>query len=85
MKHTAALALVLLTASPTVAQDRAKFVYPDVVKTDHATPATARFFRDLFEAKSRHDVAGTMAFFAPDMLTCTDSTWGWPLDGFAAL
>lgn len=83
MKRLAILALLI--AAPTVAQDRGRPAYPDVVRTEHATPATARTFRDFFTAKSRHDVAGTMAFFAPDMLTYTDSTWGWPLDGFGAL
>jgi hypothetical protein len=26
-----------------------------------------------------------MKFFAPDLLTYTDSTWGWPVDGYDAL
>ena len=85
MKSMAALALALTLALPAAAQQHGGSVYPDVVQTDHATPPTAKVFRDLFEAKSRHDVDGTMRFFAPDMLTYTDSTWGWPLDGYPAL
>ncbi len=55
-------------------------VYPQIVQTDHATPATARLLEAFFTAKSRHDVAKTVSFFSPDLATYTDATLGWPLD-----
>ena len=65
--------------------NRTKPVYPDVADMRHAAPPTAAVFRNYFDAKSRHSVDATMKFFAPDLLTYTDSTWGWPVDGYGAL
>jgi hypothetical protein len=64
---------------------RTKPVYPDVADMRHAVPETAAVLREYFDAKSRHSVDATMKFFAPDLLTYTDSTWGWPVDDYDAL
>jgi ketosteroid isomerase-like protein len=39
----------------------------------------------FFETKTSRDVDGTMSYFAPDLVTYTDATLGWELDGFEAL
>jgi hypothetical protein len=65
--------------------NRTKPVYPDVADMRHAASPTAAVFCNYFDAKSRHNVDATMRFFAPDLLTYTDSTWGWPVDGYDAL
>ena len=68
-----------------IAANRTKPVYSDVADMRHAASRTAAVFRRYFDAKSRHSVDATMEFFAPDLLTYTDSTWGWPVDGYDAL
>ena len=60
-------------------------VFPVQVDTSHADPVIAKELSGYFLAKSRHDVDKTMSYVDPDLLTYTDSTVGWPLDGFAAL
>ncbi len=59
--------------------------YPNVTDASHATPEAAALFASFFSAKSRHDVAATMAHFAPDLSTYTDATLGWGLDGYDAV
>ena len=39
----------------------------------------------FFSTKTSCDVAGTMAYFSPDLATYTDAILGWNLDSFAAL
>jgi ketosteroid isomerase-like protein len=53
--------------------------------SSHAAADTTAFFDRFFAAKNSHVVADTMDYFSPDVLTYTDSTLGWPLDGFAAI
>ena len=60
-------------------------VFPVKVDTSHADPTIAKELSGYFLAKSKHDVDQTMSYVDPDLLTYTDSTVGWPLDGFAAL
>ena len=57
-------------------------IYPQIVDTSHASEEASTFFASFFTAKSRHDVAGTMEHFSPRLVTYTDATLGWPLDGF---
>ena len=40
---------------------------------------------DFFRTKTSCDVAGTMSFFSPDLVTYTDATLGWDIDSFEAL
>ena len=58
---------------------------PDIAEIEHAVPATVKFFKEFFTAKSRHDVDATMSFFSPDLLTYTDAILGWPLNDFEAV
>jgi hypothetical protein len=39
----------------------------------------------FFRTKTACDVAGTMAYFSPDLATYTDATLGWDIDSYAAL
>lgn len=39
----------------------------------------------FFDTKTSCDVAGTMAYFSPDLATYTDATLGWDIDSYAAL
>jgi hypothetical protein len=80
---TAAAAIGLGIIHSTQAGERS--VYPQVVQANHAAPATAHLFEAFFAAKSEHDVERTMGFFAPDMVTYTDATLGWPMPSFEAL
>jgi ketosteroid isomerase-like protein len=75
-----AVAAVCLVFTPTsgIAED----VYPQITDSTHAAPETAKFFASFFNAKSRHDVAKTMAHFSPNLVTYTDATLGWDLGGF---
>ncbi len=84
MYKSMVIAIGIGLAIPGIAYARDKF-HPDIAETDHASPATAKILKAFFAAKSKHDVSKTMSFFAPDMLTYTDSTVGWPLDGFGPL
>jgi ketosteroid isomerase-like protein len=59
--------------------------YPAVADTRYAAPGTRAFFDSFFAAKNSHDVGATMQHFSPDVVTYTDSTLGWPIDGFDAL
>lgn len=52
--------------------------------TDQRMPL-ANVFSTFFEIKTSADVAGTMAYFSPDMATYTDATLGWGLDSYEAL
>ena len=45
----------------------------------------AETLEDFFRTKTSCDVAGTMAFFSPDLVTYTDATLGWDIDSFEAL
>jgi hypothetical protein len=67
------------------AQARESTAYPRVVQTNHASPVTAHLFEAFFTAKCAHDVDKTMGFFAPDMVSYTDATLGWPMQTFEAL
>lgn len=60
-------------------------LYPKVAETTYATPSAVRFFDAFFTAKSRQDVAATMAHFSPDLATYTDATLKMGLDGFDAV
>ena len=53
--------------------------------TRHASPEVAEFLASFFSAKNSHDVGATMRHFSPQMVTYTDSTLGWPFDGFEIL
>lgn len=78
------IAIGLLLAGQTAsAQDG--LPYPDIADTSRASPEVVTFFTSFFSAKSRHDVATTMAHFAPAMATYTDATLGMGLDGFDAV
>jgi ketosteroid isomerase-like protein len=45
----------------------------------------AETMEDFFRIKTSCDVAGTMSFFSPDLLTYTDATLGWDIGSFEAL
>lgn len=45
----------------------------------------AETMEDFFRIKTSCDVAGTMSFFSPDLLTYTDATLGWDIGTFEAL
>ena len=60
-------------------------VFPVKVDTSHADPTSGMELSGYFLAKSKHDVGQTMSYVDPELLTYTDSTVGWPLDGFLAL
>ena len=60
-------------------------LYPKVAETTYAAPSAVRFFDSFFTAKSRQDVAATMAHFSPDLATYTDATLRLGLDSFAAV
>jgi ketosteroid isomerase-like protein len=59
--------------------------YPAVADMRFAADETCAFFASFFAAKNSHDVGATMQHFSPDLVTYTDSTLGWPIDGFDAL
>ncbi|HEV8579034.1 MAG TPA: hypothetical protein VGX68_08105 [Thermoanaerobaculia bacterium] len=83
---TAVLALALsLLAGPALGQTKAGILYPHVADTSHASGEARDFFTSFFTAKSRHDVAATMSHFSPQLVTYTDATLGWPLDGYDSL
>lgn len=56
---------------------------------DQTRPAAASeltaLLTEFFRTKTAADVDGTMAYFAPDMVTYIDATLGWDFDSFAAL
>lgn len=59
--------------------------YPVAPDTHCASPEAVDFLSSFFVAKNSHDVGATMRHFSPEMLTYTDSTLGWPFDGFDVL
>lgn len=74
-----------LQAVVALTQDEGNSIYPQIVDTSHASNEASTFFASFFTAKSRHDVAETMKHFSPHLVTYTDATLGWPLDGFDAI
>jgi len=78
------IALTLQTGA-SLAQKMRQPVYPQVVDARHASDAARSFFASFFTAKSRHDVDATMQHFSPNLVTYTDATLGWPLDGYEIL
>lgn len=52
---------------------------------DGRTGPLAERLERFFETKTSCDVDGTMSFFAPDLVTYTDATFGWDLDSFQGL
>jgi ketosteroid isomerase-like protein len=71
-----------LQAVVALAQKQGHSIYPQIVDISHASDEASAFFASFFTAKSRHDVAETMKHFSPNLVTYTDATLGWPLDGF---
>jgi len=65
-----------------LAQKEGNSIYPQIVEGSHASEDAGAFFASFFTAKSRHDVDETMKHFSPHLVTYTDATLGWPLDGF---
>lgn len=57
----------------------------DVTAARYAPANLVAFFADFFAAKNARDLARTMSFFSPDLVTYTDATLGWDLAGFEAL
>lgn len=55
------------------------------VDTSGASPELAAFMTAFFEAKTNRDVAATMAFFSPDLVTYIDAVLGWDIAGHDAL
>lgn len=51
--------------------------FPRVADTTAATPELVDFIIGFFAAKTRADVAGTMAYFSPQLVTYTDAVLGW--------
>ena len=45
----------------------------------------AQTMETFFRTKTSRDVAGTMAFFSPNLATYTDATLGWDIDSYDAL
>jgi len=58
---------------------------PAAPRPDTAPPDIQALFAGFFAAKSAHDVAATMSFFAPDMVEYADATVGWPFTSASAL
>jgi ketosteroid isomerase-like protein len=54
-------------------------------RPDTAPSDLQALFAGYFAAKSAHDVAATMSFFAHDMVEYADATVGWPFPGWPAL
>jgi hypothetical protein len=75
----------MLQADVALAQNEGNSIYPQIVDTRHASDEARAFFASFFTAKSRHNVAETMKHFSSGLVTYTDATLGWPLDGFDAL
>ena len=74
-----------LSAGIALAQNHNDSIYPQIADTRHASDHVSAFFASFFSAKSRHDIAETMSHFSPHLLTYTDATLGWPLDGYDAV
>lgn len=49
---------------------------PDVTDTSHCTPGAAALFRGIFTAKSEHDTASFMSYFAKPNTTYLDASLG---------
>ena len=73
---------LLLQTGAVLAQKKGHSIYPQIVDKSHASDEVSAFFDSFFTAKSLHDIAGTMKHFSPNLVTYTDATLGWPLDGF---
>ena len=57
-----------------------------MTSTSNGTPSPLiATFERFFGVKSAADVEGTMGFFSSGLVTYTDATLGWGLDGFEAL
>ena len=59
--------------------------YPRIADTSAASPDLANFMYDYFAAKTRANVAQTMSFFSPQLVTYTDATLGWDAPGYDSL
>ncbi len=55
---------------------------PAVPDTRYAAASTVALLEAFFAAKNSHVVEDTMAYFSPRVVTYTESTLGWPLDGY---
>jgi hypothetical protein len=78
------IAFVLVTET-SYGADKEPVVYPQSLQSEHAAPSISRLFQEFYTAKSRHNIAETMSYFSPALLTYTDATFGWPFDGFSEL
>lgn len=84
-KLSLAMAFIIalrLQSGAVFAQNNGQSIYPQIVDKSHASEEVSAFFDSFFTAKSRHDIDGTMKHFSPNLVTYTDATLGWPLDGF---
>jgi len=76
------IATLVLQTGPVLAQNNVHSIYPQIVDKSHASEEVSAFFDSFFTAKSRHNIAETMQHFSPNLVTYTDATLGWPLDGY---
>jgi limonene-1,2-epoxide hydrolase len=58
---------------------------PGVTDTSHCTPEVAEIFRGFFTAKSEHDVAGAMSYFAKENTVYADACLGAVFSSWQAL
>jgi hypothetical protein len=79
----AAVGIALMIAAGTPAF--AGSAYPEIADTSHAEAGVAAKLDAYFTAKTQHSVDRTMSYFSPNLLTYTDATFGWPLDGFSSV
>ena len=73
-------AAAALTANVTLARADEKPPYPAITDVSHASTAVAERFRGFFTAKSRHQPAALMTYFAKDKVLYIDAASGgiWP-------
>ena len=76
------IAAIVLQTGAVFAQNNGHSIYPQIVDKSHASKEVSTIFDSFFTAKSRHDIAGTMKYFSPNLVTYIDATLGWPLDGY---
>ena len=76
------ITILTLQTSVVFAQNNGHSIYPQIVDKSHASEQVSAFFDSFFTAKSSHNIAETMKHFSPDLVTYTDATLGWPLDGY---
>jgi hypothetical protein len=70
----------VISSGLAAADDAKKLPFPDVLDSSHGTKKAATIFQEFFTAKSEHDGAAMVSFFAPDPVLYIDAGLGmtWP-------